>query len=156
MEPSDDGAVLRAVFSKYDTKDTGYLSLQQFTFLITRLRKYVPELRGVEFAEAQSAFALFDKDGDKRLSFSEFREWWTSKDRYSYFSGEKAVLLRKAYALYSEYLPEKGKAALNISKFSEMMEALGITYTESDFDRLDKNEDGLISFDEFCEWLDWF
>lgn len=154
MEPNDDQAVLRAVFNKYDTKGVGYLTLQQFILLITRLGKHVSQLRGTEFAEAQSAFALFDKDSDKKLSFSEFSDWWTSEDRYSFFSGEKAELLRKAYVLYSKYT--QGEAAMTISKFSEMMEALEISYSETDFDALDKNEDGLISFDEFCQWLDWF
>jgi len=154
MESNDNRAILRAVFNKYSTKGSGYLTLQQFVLLVTRLGKHVSQLRGVEFTEAQSAFALFDKDADKRLSFSEFSNWWTSEDKYSYFSGEKAVLLRKAYALYSEYT--NGEAGMSISRFSEMMETLKISYSDMDFDRLDKNEDGLISFDEFCQWLDWF
>ncbi len=153
MNQDDDETVLRAVFNKYDTKKTGYLSLQQFILLITRLGKHVRELRGVEFAEARSAFALFDKDSDGKLNYAEFANWWTSENRYSYFSGEKAILLRKAYALYTKYTNGE---AMTISKFSEMMEALGITYSEADFDALDKNEDGLISFDEFCQWLEWF
>lgn len=148
-----DESVLRAVFNKYDTDKSGYLSPQQFIFLVSRLSKHVPELQGVEFSNAQTAFVLFDKDADQLLSFSEFKDWWSSNDKYTFFSGEKAVLLRKAYALYTEYTQG---GTLNLSKFSEMMESLGITYNDSDFDILDKDKDGRISFDEFCRWLNWF
>jgi len=151
---NDDETVLKAVFSKYDTKSTGFLSLQQFILLVTRLAKYVPELHGIEFSTAQSSFALFDRDADKHLSLKEFKDWWRSKDKYTFFEGEKAILLRKAYALYKEYTGEN--SAMNLYEFSQMMETLGITYKETDFDLLDRNEDGLISFDEFCKWLNWF
>lgn len=150
----DDETVLRAVFDRYDTESSDCLRLQQFILLVAKLGKYVPELKGVEFSVAQSAFTLFDRDGDKCLSFNEFKDWWLSEDRYSYFSGEKAKLLRKAYILYTRYT--RGETLMTLPEFSKMMESLGIRYKESDFDILDRNEDGVIDFNEFCRWLNWF
>ncbi len=150
---SPDVAVLKAVFEKYDPKKSGYLTRKQFIFLIDRLSKYVPELRGAQIKEAQSAFALFDKNSDKKLDFQEFSDWWASKDKFTFFSGEKSKLLRKAYVLYTKYAQKDG---MTISEFSTMMEALGISHSDIDFDILDENDDGLLSFAEFCRWLNWF
>ena len=146
-----DETILRAIFNKYDTKKTGKMSLQQFTLLITQLGQHVYQLKDTKFIKAP--FALFDKDSDNYLNYNEFSNWWASKDRYSFFSGKKAVLLKKAYVLYTQYTKD---GVMTLSKFSEMMEFLGIAYSEVDFDALDKNEDGIINFDEFCQWLKWF
>jgi len=148
--------ILKSVFNKYDTDKTGYLTPQQFTFLISRLGRHVKELKGVEFSTAQAVFGLLDTDGDKRLSFDDFVEWWRSEDseRYSYFADEKSKLLSKAYNLYSTYVSETGN--MTYLQFNNMMDELELDHGDYDFDILDTNDDGLLSFSEFVNWLNWF
>lgn len=150
--------ILQSVFNKYDTDQRGYLTPHQFTLLISRLGRYIKELRGVEFSTAQAVFGLLDTDGDKRISFDDFVGWWRSEDedsqRYSYFIGEKGKLLRKAYGLYSSYVSETGN--MTYLQFNNMMDELGLEHDEYTFDLLDVNDDGLLSFSEFLQWLNWF
>ncbi len=151
----EDIDVLRAVFNKYDKDRNNNLSLQQFVLLLSRLGRHVKELRGVEFQEARAAFALMDRDSDGLLSFDEFCNWWVSKNKYNYFTGETSNLLRKAYRLYTSYTKDQNRK-MTYNQFENMMDELGISHTEFDFDVLDNNNDGLLSFEEFCKWLNWF
>lgn len=148
--------ILRSVFNKFDFEKSGYLSPQQFTFLILRLGKHIKELEGVEFSTAQAVFHLLDTDGDNQISFKDFVDWWRSPEarKYSYFTGEKGKLLRKAYQLYSSHVSDKSN--MTYSQFNNLMEELNIRYSEYDFDALDTNGDGLLSFCEFINWLNWF
>lgn len=150
----EDEAVIKSVFSSYDKKKKGYLSFKQFTALLTRLSKHVPELKGMEMEASQGAFALFNKKADGKLQYSEFRGWWLKEDKYSYLVGERAKLVHKAYNLYKRYTINNG--SLSLDKFLAMMEDLGITCTADNFDQLDVNGDGVLSFEEFSRWLKWF
>jgi len=145
--------VLRAVFDKYDKKGKGYLTHKQFVLLIDRLSKYIPELRGTQLKEAETAFVLFDKNSDRKLDFSEFSDWWNTTNRFSFFFGKKAKLLRKAYTLYAKYTQS---SEMSLSEFMTMMEELGIPASLSDFNMLDESGNGTLNFFEFCKWLNWF
>lgn len=160
----EDEAVIKSVFSSYDTDTKGYLSFKQFTALLTRLAKHVPELKGIELEAAQSTFALFNRNADGKLQYAEFRGWWLKEDKYSYLVGERAKLVHNAYNLYKRYTSTStgegststSTTALSLDKFLAMMEDLGITCTADNFDQLDINGDGLLSFEEFSRWLKWF
>ncbi|MBL4615317.1 MAG: EF-hand domain-containing protein [Magnetovibrio sp.] len=168
--PPDDLIVLDSVFKKYDTDNSGYLDLKQFTLFLVRLGKHVKELRKVTILAAEAVFALIDKDTDGKIDFHEFCKWWNTdaSQRYGYFTGEKGKLLRKSYNLYYKYSsssdvhPATGVSSPNknsgmtIVQFERMMDTLGIEYTEGCFDALDDDNDGVISFEEFCRWLNWF
>ena len=158
----EDVAVLKATFKKYDKNHTGTLSLCQFTLFLSRLSKHVTELRGIVMQEAAAAFNLLDCDRDGALSFEEFCDWWArgESERYSYFIGDKGQLLKKAYAMYIKYTLSNSQddqpQPMTYDQFERMMEELGLPHSEYDFDDLDQDDDGLLTFDEFCEWLNWF
>ena len=152
----DETAILNAVFNKYDTHKKGYLTINNFIRLLLNLSKYVKELKGIEEKKAIAVFTLLDKDADGKLSFTEFQAWWNKQDKYDVFCGEKAQLLRKAYTLFSNYTKDS-QTSLSYSGFNEMMAELGLPECdELYFDDLDLDNDGKLSFDEFCEWLHWF
>jgi Ca2+-binding EF-hand superfamily protein len=152
----DDLDILRSVFNRYDKSRTGSLSSSEFVLFLTRLGKHVKELEQIGNTEiisvAKAVFALFDKDCDGRMTFDEFCLWFNSSENCSYFTGEKAFLLRKAYDLYTS----ASSGRMTHSQFNDLLDKLGIEHTEYDFDALDNDEDGLLSFSEFCNWLNWF
>ncbi|TMW58082.1 hypothetical protein Poli38472_013556 [Pythium oligandrum] len=81
---------VRAAFSLYDYNGDGYISLEEMTRYLTAVFKVLKEASPDaishvnESAEtlglrtAEQAFAEADRDHDGRLSFTEFREWYTS------------------------------------------------------------------------------
>lgn len=102
LQPEEE-SIIRAVFSSYDKERKGYLNFNQFTLLLSRLSKHVPDLKGVELEAAQGAFSLFSKKAPSQLQYHEFRSWWLKDDKYTYLVGERAKLVQKAYMLYKKY-----------------------------------------------------
>nr|QBK86007.1 MAG: EF-hand domain pair protein [Marseillevirus LCMAC101] len=152
----DEITILQAVFNKYDVSNTGYLSIDEFVRLLLGLSKHVRELKEIEMKKASAVFTYLDKDVDGKLSFTEFETWWNKQNKYDIFCGEKALLLRKAYQLFSNYTKDS-ETSLSNSGFNEMMKELGLpTCDEMCFDDLDLDNDGKLSFEEFCDWLHWF
>lgn len=154
---SDDLTVLKSVFGKYDTDGSGYLNLKEFTLFLVRLGKHVKELKKVSPEIASAVFALIDKNGDEKINFQEFCEWWNidASKRYGYFTGEKKELLRKSYNLYYKY-SSSSERGMTFENFGNLMDTLGMEYDEEHFDSLDIDHDGTLSFEEFCNWLNWF
>jgi Ca2+-binding EF-hand superfamily protein len=151
----DEITILQAVFNKYDTDKTGCLTVYQFTCLLAGLSKHVGELKGADDQEIDAVFSYLDKDADGKLSFIEFEIWWTKQNKYDLFCGEKAQLLRKAYQLFSNYT--KDSMRLSHSGFNKMMKEIGFPKcNDMCFGDLDLDDDGKLSFEEFCEWLNWF
>jgi len=159
---SDDLAVLESVFKKYDFRGSGYLDIEQFTLFLVRLGKHVKELKKVSSETTIAVFALIDRNTDGKINFNEFCEWWSTDEsrRYGYFTGEKKRLLRKSYDLYRKYSSNDTsitrKSGMTLAQFGKMMNTLKIEYTEEDFDALDEDDNGTLSFEEFCRWLNWF
>jgi Ca2+-binding EF-hand superfamily protein len=159
---SDDLIVLDSVFKKYDKLNRGYLDLDQFILFLVKLGKHVKELKKIKENTAIAVFSFIDKNSDGKINYEEFCNWWglsNSSERYSYFTGEKSELLKKSYELYCKYSTTSSfeKNGIAIMQFEKMMDEFKIDYNEEeDFDKLDKDEDGLLSFQEFCLWLNWF
>ena len=152
----DETTILQAVFNKYDKDKSGYLTIDEFSRLLLRLSKHIRELKGIEERKTSAVFSLLDKDVDGKLSFEEFRVWWEKQNKYEVFCGEKARLIRKAYQLFSNYTKDS-QVSLSHSDFSKLIVELGIPdCDELYFDDLDLDNDGKLSFEEFCNWLKWF
>ena len=152
----DETTILQAVFNKYDTNKTGYLTIDQFTRLLVGLSKYVGALKGIERKKTEAVFSLLDKDVDGKLSFTELKYWWEKQDKYEVFCGERARKIRKAYQLFSNYTKDS-QISLTHSGFNQLAVEMGLSECgEVYFDDLDLDNDGKLSFKEFCEWLHWF
>ena len=153
---SDDISVLRSVFRKYDKDNNGYLTPEEFTLFINRLGKHVKTIKKVTPETMKAFFALIDENSDGKIDFNEFCNWWNTDEdkRYGYFSEEKAKLLRKSYNLYKTFCSDEN--GMTIYQFGRLMDTLEIEWEEEDFDSLDQDENGLLSFEEFCRWLNWF
>lgn len=149
---SEEG-VLRSVFDKFDSDKTGTLSVQQFTRLVTRLSKHVPELKNTEFKELRAAFSLFDTNSDGKIEYEEFKNWWYHDKKYELFVGEKAKLLERAYQLFISFSIDN---KMTEDEFEKMMISLKLTYTREDYIKLTSSSDGVLDFQKFCNWLEWF
>lgn len=154
-EVKDNHTVLESVFNKYDRDKSGGLTVNEFALLLKDLSKHVPEVRGIEPIKARAIFSLLDKNADGSLNFSEFASWWNQQDKYRMFCGEKARLLRKAYWLFSSHT--SSKSLMNHEEFNLLLLQLGMNSVgELNFIELDTDNDGGLSFEEFCHWLNWF
>ena len=154
----EDRKVLKAAFNKYDRNKDGTLTVQEFTLFLTKLSKHVPQLCGVEMDEVEAVMQLLSnkKSLTQSITFDDFCGWWSQSEstRYSFFTGEKSELLRKAYGIYK--LHTSGGKGMSYIQYERMMDEIGLPYTDCDFDQLDTDGDGILSFEEFCLWLNWF
>jgi hypothetical protein len=146
----NDALVIKGVFSKY-TGGAEKLSRDQFTKMVMDLSKYSPELKGIEQQEVQAAYALFSTGG---MSFANFNYWWRSTGKFKMFTGEKGVLLRKAWTLYKKYALRDSQ--IDLESFMRLLDDLHIKGSEEDFDKIDVDDNGLLNFKEFSNWLQWF
>jgi hypothetical protein len=165
-DSSDDRneAIVEEVFKNYSTQ--GNMSRSQFSLVIAKLTKHVPELKGVEMKTAEIAFNLFS-DGGRYMTIRDFKRWWATSDKFSYFVGKKSKDLSTAYSLYRKYSSidtirssqEEIKARrMSVESFIKLLSDLKIEDEDEkdEFDRIDEDGDGSLSFKEFCAWLKWF
>jgi Ca2+-binding EF-hand superfamily protein len=151
----DEYLILRSVFDKYDKGRKGYLSKLEFVVLVRRLSKHIKSLQNVDMkGEISAVFNLFDINGDGVMTFEEFKKWWYDREKYSYFIGEKAELIKKAYSLYQHYASKE--LGMSLDELKYMLTEMGIDHKATDFEKLDTDGDGIFSFREFCDWLEWF
>lgn len=149
--------ILNKIFHKYDTDRDGFLLVSDFIRLLLNLSRHVKELKGQPIILiANALFSIIDDDEDGKLSFEEFRKWWNSHDKYKSFCSDKADQLLTAYKLFNNFTKESSNK-LTHSDLCSLMEELGFEdFDDLFFDDLDVDNDGKVSFEEFCDWLNWF
>lgn len=147
---------LRQVFCKFDTDNSGYLNADQFVNLINALAEFTPELSRVPDPQvSRCVFAYYNTKLKGLLSFKEVYNWWVSPNRFYYF-GDKAGLVKKAYGLFKKYAVLNGDKGICYTEFESLLFDNQLDHDEGAFDKLDNDENGLMSFREFANWLGWF
>ena len=142
----------RQIFDICDRMHRGYIIPRHFaTFLqLMTNGKVVPTRRQAE------AFIVY-QCGKTRFSYESFERWFESPHNFDMVASDKIVLLDKAYTLYHYYTNKDSE--MNYKQFIDMIHAEYKTHQMIGIDQvrlLDRNEDGIISFKEFCDWLKWF
>jgi len=145
---------LRRVFVKFDTDNTDKLTENEFTNLISALSSHVTDI-SVDPTVVKAVFAYYDSDVDKLLSFQDVYRWWISPLRFEFFKGEKARLITKAMQTFNTYSKENN-GKLSFTEFETLLEDLYFYHSDTIFDEIDVDGDGLVSFTEFADWLGWF
>lgn len=134
-----------------------FMNLTLMTKFVGDLSCHSPVLKDVDGELMNAFFALVDRDCDGKVSFREFSGWWRSefsvRTRYHIFETYVRPLVRTAWRLYTRFSIGR---SIPYRRFEYMMEYLRIHYSDTDFDVLDLNSDGVLSFSEFCDWLNWF
>jgi len=152
MSEDDEEVMLKRVFDKFDKTRGGYLTADQFIEFIKILSAHIPELKGHDAYTIKSIYKYMDKNGDSKLSFSEIYNWWLSPKKYTLYTANSVKLITKANKLYSSYAK---KSQLTYDEFEELLTYLKVQHEDCEFDDIDRNGDGLLSFCEFFDWLGW-
>lgn len=153
-------STLKKVFSIYsitpsNPRDEYFMNVIQVQKFLGELASYNPVLKSVDDELVKAFFSLVDVNVDGKIFFEEFVEWWRgdSRERYEVFKPEKRELLRKAWRIFHRFSIGN---VIPYRKFEGLMGYLNTPHSSIDFDILDINNDGVLSFSEFCDWLKWF
>ena len=140
--------VIKSLFTKYDTDEDGHLSTSE-------VRQFLSNDLGMKPDEVKAVALLMDKDADHEISFLEFAHWVRNaghviKDNSKYF------LLKRA-AEYFMKVDKDNNRTLDEAEVKNLIVALGarIELLEEQFQAMDKDGNGRITFDEFLRWLNW-
>ncbi|XP_078353672.1 uncharacterized protein LOC144638315 [Oculina patagonica] len=142
--------VVRSLFEKYDTNGNGKLEEQEMQILLE-------EDLGLEREQAWLYFLLVDKNGDHDISFEEFNDWLRSEEHFEVLNDkEKFESLAKAFDYFKSFDTDDSDT-LDREQFERMMKFFGHETVDMDkaFAKMDKDENGKVSFWEFMVWLQW-
>ncbi len=161
-EPNREYDTLRRTFHIYAVTpcregDRPFINQQQLHRFFIDLSQYATVLRDVDWEFARAFFSLINVSADGKLSFDEFVGWWkgeySDRSRYELFTPSKRRLVIHAWRLFHRFAIGN---TVPYRMFDRLMTYMKVTYSETDFDALDTNLDGVLSFSEFCSWLKWF
>lgn len=141
---------IHSLFDKYDTKRNGKLGENE-------MKSFLEEALGLDFEQAQIYFFLVDKDGDQGISYSEFKEWLRSEEKFQRLNdSSKFDRLCTAFEHFKDFDTDN-TGTLDRMQFESLMKFLGYPAQDMDnvFAAMDRLNDGKISFWEFMIWLDW-
>lgn len=153
---------LKRAFSIYsvtpsDVKTPYFMNVMQVSKFLEDLSSYNPILKNIDDELIKAFFSLIDVNCDGKIFFDEFVAWWrgeiSCRERFETFKPDKRELLRKAWRIFHRFSIGN---VVPYRKFEAMMGYLNVPYASIDFDLLDLNNDGVLSFSEFCDWLKWF
>jgi Ca2+-binding EF-hand superfamily protein len=156
-------SIVKKVFKKY-AAGSRTMTLKQFSNVIANLSLHLTAISMKE--NNVDAVYYYFISGKSEMDLDCFKKWWLHPDKIAFF-GKKSKTLLKAFKLYKKYssIRKKGETLdirkMDIKEFTILLEDLGLTekddeIQEEEFDLVDTDGDGMLSFREFCDWLDWF
>ncbi|KAJ7381998.1 hypothetical protein OS493_037823 [Desmophyllum pertusum] len=141
---------IRSLFDKYDTNGNGKLEEKEMQTLLEG------DL-GLDREQSWVYFLLLDKNGDHDISFEEFTDWLRSEEHFEVLHDkDKFRSLSKAYNYFKSFDTDSSDT-LDRAQFERMMKFFGHETINMDkaFAKMDKDENGAVSFWEFMVWLKW-
>jgi len=142
----------KTVFTKYDTDKSGFISPDEFGFLVYDMGHALTE------AELELAIKRLDSNGDGQISYEEFTIWWKQDERFAklQLSEDELETLQEAVAVFSQYDVDR-KGTIDSEKFKGLYDHLvSLNMTTKTLDScmrdLDSDGNGEISFNEYVEW----
>ena len=141
---------IRSLFDKYDTNGNGKLEEAEMQSLLE-------EDLGLDRERSLLYFLLLDKNGDHDISFEEFNDWLRSEEHFEVLNDkEKFEILAVAFDYFKTFDTDDSDT-LDRAQFEQMMKYFGNETVDMDkaFEKMDKDENGKVSFWEFMVWLKW-
>ena len=141
---------LRTLFGKYDKDNNGILDKQELSTLLK-------DDLGMTHEQAEMYSYLLDKEGSQQISYEQFRAWIQSNEHYKTISdGTRFRFLQKAIEIFKRYDADNNQA-LDKEEFKSLFLDLGGKKKnfKKTINELDRDNNGVISFQEFLRWLNW-
>ncbi|XP_028398496.1 probable calcium-binding protein CML16 [Dendronephthya gigantea] len=142
--------VLRSLFMKYDKDKSGVLNQ-------TELRGLFQGDLGMTKDQAEAYSMMLDKDGNQTVSFEELHQWLTSGEKFQNANDKcRFYRLKKAVEMFKKFDAD-GSGSIDENEFRQLMIAINCPRDKIDEAKksLDKDGNGVISFPEFLQWLNW-
>ena len=150
FDPNAPDIVLKSLFLKYDTDNSGHLGSDELKTL------FKDDLALTE-DQAQMYALLLDRDGSKNVSFEEFRNWMRSGEYLQNMNDKSRFsVIKQAVDMFKKYDAD-GSQALDRQEFEKVLVDCGSTpeVVDGALQALDSDGNGTISFLEFLKWLNW-
>jgi Ca2+-binding EF-hand superfamily protein len=142
--------VLQSLFRKYDLNQNGFLEEEE-------LRSLLEQDLGMNPDQADVFTLLIDKKGEHKVSYSEFVDWLHSDERYRCINDTSRFhLISKAVELFRQF-DSNDNGSLDRREFLRLVRSLGYQHVNNniEFQKMDNDGNGVISFWEFLRWLNW-
>nr|XP_012553891.1 probable calcium-binding protein CML25 [Hydra vulgaris] len=141
---------LKSLFNKYDVNGDECLDAKELASLLTT------DI-GLSEEQAETYIYILYKNGKTFISFEEFQDWMNNNDNLKdvtdatrYYYLRKAIEMFQRYDSNDNFSLDREELRLLLLETGGKEEHLEITLKQ-----LDKDGNGLISFKEFLEWLNW-
>ena len=142
--------VIRSLFDKYDANRNGTLEVQEMQTLLEG------DL-GLNKDQSSIYFLLLDKNGSHDISFEEFQDWLRSGEHFETLNDKSKFRSLSTALHYFKSFDSDDSDTLDRAQFERMMKFFGYETVNMDqaFAKMDKDENGSVSFWEFMVWLKW-
>jgi len=142
-----------AIFKKFDTNGDGHIDVCELQNLCVGLGAYLsPE-------ELRMAVHVMDIDGDGGIAFPEFERWWLSESRFDNLrrSAEELQFLNGVFSHYLAFDKDMD-GIVGKNEFAPLHEdvkrsGLPVNTIDMDWEIMDQDKNGWISFNEFVDWI---
>lgn len=142
---SKDDKIIRSIFIYYDKDHDNVLSFNEFKKLCSDL--------GFDLYDFQ--FDYVDTREDKQISYDEFKDWWLRGDKLKILMEDNVDKVYYAHNVYKQGIEEY--KILDYENFNKLIDkCYNCSISEDEFKQYNKNNDNVLEFNEFLNWLRWF
>jgi Ca2+-binding EF-hand superfamily protein len=143
----------KRMFDKYDKDGSGSIDAGEFKGLVYDLG------HSLNANEHQMAMKMLDEKGTGQIEYNAFKKWWADKDRFEKLKldEKEEAILQQAVAHFKYFdkdlsgtIDKNELKLLHADLVKNKMTSFSLDDTQRD---LDSNNDGVISFNEYVDWL---
>eukprot|EP01080_Neovahlkampfia_damariscottae_P003721 gene3721-6609_t len=156
-KPKIDFSNIKKLFQKYDKNQDGMIDRSELVVFLNDFSEYQKKGKPTE-EQVNEIFEFLDKKKQGGISYSDFYKW-----AIKFNDDFKWKLIRNFFDNYSKHGDdETGNQGLNSNDLSLFLEDLSnaykipkpsLTQVKSFFDKIDKDHNGKINYEEFVEWI---
>ena len=143
----------KVIFNRYDTDGTGSIDKTEFMYMCREMGLYMTP------QEAEVAVKVVDKEGTGGVTYDSFKAWWSDPARLQKVSFSDGMLayLNAAITSFMAYDTD-GNGTISRAEFTRLHQGLvastyKTTTEQADWDAMDSNHSGTISFAYYRDWL---